>query len=379
MMPRIALALVCLVCGGHGRRLCAESPSRRVKVFDASPSLELIVGPREPSRRGRVTGKANSLTTLTEFFFALHPALAFNPAGPWMRSGANAPTLASPYSFNTAPPQSVIQGAAAVVCEERRTGYLLSRVGPSARYHQLSHQNRNCRRSCQVPFRFAPAVMSDVTEELTEDALELKEELLEILQEVTDRGIDAPRDLAADILDVVVDMDEEDIIQNWRESPHLEGRWRLIYTSSTTFAKNRGMTLIGSEIGISTPELIMKIQPNFNRILYEEAVVKEKLDKSIQENGFLKAVYSSVSKADIDATSITVDCGFRLCKDNSMTINPITLTQGDVTSRLSNAVTDQKSRASRAMGNVRPVFLDQDLIVFRSYLDYIVWIFERAA
>lgn len=130
--------------------------------------------------------------------------------------------------------------------------------------------------------------MSDVTEELTEDALELKEELLEILQEVTDRGIDAPRDLAADILDVVLDMDDEDNCQNWRESPHLEGRWRLIYTSSTTFAKNRGMTLIGSEIGISTPELIMKIQPNFNRILYEEAVVKEKLDKSIQENGFFE-------------------------------------------------------------------------------------------
>mmetsp|Transcript_141901 Transcript_141901/g.257862 ORF Transcript_141901/g.257862 Transcript_141901/m.257862 type:complete len:348 (+) Transcript_141901:85-1128(+) len=345
-MQRITLTLVLLACGGHCQRLHAESPLRRLEVFSASPNFQLALGSREPSRE---TGEPNSLTALAMFFFALHPTSAFNPSGPRMHCGANTPSFASLRSLNTAP------SLAKTFCWR-----LLEPGGPEGFAE---------RRTPLV--RCAPAAMSDATEEITEDALELKEELLDLMEEVTDRGIDAPLDLAEDILDIVIDMDEEDLTAEWRDSPYLEGRWRLIYTSSKTFHKNRCITGVASETGMSSPELIMEIQPRLNRILYEEAIVRQKMD--LTDGGFVKQMFSFLSKAVVNADEITVDCSFRLCKDNSMTIKPLTMIAGEESFQPA----DKQDRASRAMGNVRPVFLDQDIVVFRSYLDYMVWIFER--
>ena len=80
------------------------------------------------------------------------------------------------------------------------------------------------------PTRAAPPAASAAAS--SAEALALKEEMQELMQEVRDRGIDAPKELADDILEVAAEMDDEDVAYDWAESPMLGGSWRLLYTSS---------------------------------------------------------------------------------------------------------------------------------------------------
>ena len=81
-------------------------------------------------------------------------------------------------------------------------------------------------------------------------ALELKAELLELLEEVRDRGINAPAELADDILEVATELDELDVAYGWPQSTHLAGTWRLAYTSSRTYANNEGLTAYGKDLSL---------------------------------------------------------------------------------------------------------------------------------
>ena len=196
----------------------------------------------------------------------------------------------------------------------------------------------------------------------------LKAELLELMQEVTNRGIDAPQELAEDILEVASELDESQSIVydlptgGWAESPLIGGTWRLLYTSSRTFANNQGLSGYARDIsGVETPELLMKIETLYKRLVYEEPL-------TLQE-GSMAALFGKFA----NAKSVQVECVWRRLADDAMGVT----SQRIVVGGNSWEPADRQDKAVRTLGAGRPVFLDEDLFVLRSQPEYVVWVFGR--
>lgn len=192
---------------------------------------------------------------------------------------------------------------------------------------------------------------------------ELKDELLDLLGDVVDRGIDAPTELAEDLLEVVGELGETSPPDDWSRSPDLGGRWRLRYTSSKTFANNRGLSGYARDLaGVETPELLMRVETTYKRLQYEEPLELA--------SGSLAAMVGNFASAD----AVVVDCTYTQTRDDVMAVVSQTVTVGS----RSWEPADRQLKAVRALGAGLPVFLDAQLLVLRSQPDYIVWIFERA-
>lgn len=192
---------------------------------------------------------------------------------------------------------------------------------------------------------------------------ELKDELLDLLGDVVDRGIDAPAELAEDLLEVVGELGETSPPDDWSRSPDLGGRWRLRYTSSKTFANNRGLSGYARDLaGVETPELLMRVETTYKRLQYEEPLELA--------SGSLAAMVGNFASAD----AVVVDCTYTQTRDDVMAVVSQTVTVGS----RSWEPADRQLKAVRALGAGLPVFLDAQLLVLRSQPDYIVWIFERA-
>jgi hypothetical protein len=200
------------------------------------------------------------------------------------------------------------------------------------------------------------------------DSTALKGELMELMQEVTNRGIDAPQELAEDILEVAIELDESQSIVNdlpvggWSESPLIGGNWRLLYTSSRTFANNQGLSGYARDIsGVETPELLMKVETTYKRLIYEEPL-------TLQENS-MAALFGKFA----NAKSVQVECVWRRLADDAMGVS----SQRIVVGGNSWEPADRQDKAVRTLGAGRPVFLDDDLLVLRSFPEYVVWVFGR--
>lgn len=212
--------------------------------------------------------------------------------------------------------------------------------------------------------RCLPAVACVASSSPETAALELKAELLELLEEVEDRGINAPTELADDILEVATELDDLDVAFGWPQSPYLAGTWRLAYTSSRTYANNEGLTAYGKDIaGVTTPETRMKIgDPKLaKRIEYIEPVTLEQ--------GSFAALLGKFAGAD----AVRVEASWVEGRDYSMAVTAQRVIVGDREWQPA----DRQDKAVRALSAARPVFLDEDLLVMRSNPEYIVWAFTR--
>jgi hypothetical protein len=194
-------------------------------------------------------------------------------------------------------------------------------------------------------------------------AEELKGEMLELLDEVENRGVGAPADVAEDILEIAIELDEARLCEEWDDSAALAGSWRLVYTSSRTFATNQGLSGYAKDIaGVETPELLMNIETRVKRVVYEEPVV-------LRENS-MAAMFGKFAGAD----AVRVESVWRRTADNAMVVT----TQLVVVGSQSWEPADRQDKAVRTLSAARPVFLDAELLVMRSQPDYVVWCFERA-
>lgn len=198
------------------------------------------------------------------------------------------------------------------------------------------------------------------------DALELKAELFELLAEVQNRGINAPAELADDILEVATELDECDVGFGWAQSPSLPGTWLLRYTSSRTFANNEGLTAYGKDIaGVATPELRMKISnPKIAKIV-------EYVEPVTLEEGSFAALLGKFAGAD----AVRAECSWNEARDGAMAV----VTQRIIVGDREWQPADRQDKAIRALSAARPVFLDDDLLVMRSNPEYIVWVFSKVS
>ena len=134
-------------------------------------------------------------------------------------------------------------------------------------------------------------------------------------------------------------------------------------TSSLTFANNQGLSGYARDIkGVATPELLMKIETVYKRIVYEEPL-------ELQQ-GSMAAMFGKFAGAE----SVQVECVWRRTTDDAMAVT----SQRVVVGGNSWEPADRQDKAVRALGAARPVFLDEQLLVLRCEPDYIVWVFARA-
>jgi hypothetical protein len=211
----------------------------------------------------------------------------------------------------------------------------------------------------------APSISCQVAA-IVDEVLELKEELLELVDEEVEegtRGVGAPSELAEDILEIVEELDDDGRgAIEWNDNPVLAGAWRLIYTSSKTFANNEGLSGYARDLGgVSTPELFMSIENQFQRLTFEEPL-------TLEEGSFVGLVGKFAN-----AESVKVECTWS-APGEQLLIN----SQRVVVGTNSWPPADRQDKAVRTLGASRPVFLDDEILVLRSQPDYVCWIFERA-
>lgn len=253
-------------------------------------------------------------------------------------------------------------------CEQRSPmrSYIMLLALSSASALSLASMARPALRAAgpAVPRANVPFTASAAS---TESAA-LKAELMELMQEVSNRGIGAPQELAEDILEVATELDESQSIVNdlpvggWAESPLIGGTWRLLYTSSRTFANNQGLSGYARDIsGVETPELLMKVETVYKRLVYEEPL-------TLQE-GSMAALFGKFA----NAKSVQVECSWRPLADGAMGVT----SQRIVVGGNSWEPADRQDKAVRTLGAGRPVFLDEDILVLRSQPEYVVWVFAR--
>jgi len=202
---------------------------------------------------------------------------------------------------------------------------------------------------------------------LVQECIDLKEELLELVDEEVpegSRGVGAPAEVAEDILEVISELDEDGRgADEWPQSPLLSGTWRLIYTSSRTFANNEGLSGYARDIaGLSTPELLMKIETQFRRVTFEEPVTLEQ--------GSLVALVGKFAGAE----SIKVECVWNAASDERVLAIQ---SQRVVVGAKEWEPADRQDKAVRTLSAARPILLDEELLVLRAEPDYISWVFER--
>jgi len=198
------------------------------------------------------------------------------------------------------------------------------------------------------------------------DADELVDELLDLVEDaeaVCDRGIGAPAELCEDILEVVGELEETFPPEvGWSDSADLAGRWQLRYTSSKTFANNRGLTGYARDLsGVETPETFMDVQTQFKRLVYEESLAFEK--------GSMASVFGRFANARV----VKVECRWSETRDGAMAVE----SQRVVVGSNSWEPADRQDKAVRTLGAARPIYLDDELLVMRSQPEYIVWVFTK--
>ena len=195
----------------------------------------------------------------------------------------------------------------------------------------------------------------------------LKEELLELVDEEVEegtRGVGARAEVADDILEIVTELDADGRgAVDWQLNPDIGGTWRLIYTSSKTFANNEGLSGYARDLrGVSTPELLMKVETTFRRITFEEPLQLE--------DGSIAALVGRFA----DAKSVQVECVWNPTSAGVMNIQSRTVVVGEN----SWEPADRQDKAVRALGAGRPIYLDDEILVMRSEPAYVCWVFERA-
>ena len=218
--------------------------------------------------------------------------------------------------------------------------------------HRTAALNRPLKISCQAAA-------------LCDEVLELKEELLEIIDEEVEegsRGVGAPPEVAEDLLEIVEELDDDGRgALEWLDNPLLAGTWRLIYTSSRTFANNEGLSGYARDLGgVSTPELLMSLETQFRRITFEEPL-------SLEEGSFVALVGKFAN-----AKSVKVECTWS-AQGEQLVIS----SQRVVVGANSWEPADRQDKAVRTLGASRPVFLDDELLVLRSQPEYVCWVIER--
>ena len=91
---------------------------------------------------------------------------------------------------------------------------------------------------------------------------EVKTDLLALLDGLPNRGFDADRMQTASVLELVNGLSDPSARMGWENSDDaLVRRWRLCYTSSPEFQRNRGLTGLTTVRGVTTPELEMMVGP----------------------------------------------------------------------------------------------------------------------
>lgn len=89
-----------------------------------------------------------------------------------------------------------------------------------------------------------------------------KTNLLTLLDSIPNRGFDADRLQTDTVLELVDGLDDPSARMGWENSEAaLVRRWRLCYTSSPEFRRNRGLTGLTTVRGVVTPELEMQVGP----------------------------------------------------------------------------------------------------------------------
>eukprot|EP00965_Chrysotila_dentata_P228184 6196461-Pleurochrysis_carterae.AAC.4 len=246
--------------------------------------------------------------------------------------------------------QAIGASASASPREQRRGDRLNP---PSFRHALLSHSQR----------ARAAACMSAST--LT--GTELKERLLPVLEAAPARGLDSSLEGsvgAEEVLDLVADLEAVDpsYDDGWMYSPHLEGAWRLLYSSSPTMRRNGG--LVGFPLmksGVQTPELFMSIQTGrVQAVTFEEPVLTE----------------------GVEGEPVLVEATWKAMPNDVMQISPRRIVRGDASwepanSQLRGEVDFDQDKAVRVMSACRPIYLDEDLLILRGQVESVIFVFER--
>ena len=85
-------------------------------------------------------------------------------------------------------------------------------------------------------------------------------------------------------------MDALGLARDWALDPLLVGRWRLLYSSSKTFATNRGLSGYSRDVGgVETTELLMAVQAQVKVLVYEEPLTLEQGSIAALVGGFANA------------------------------------------------------------------------------------------
>jgi len=193
-----------------------------------------------------------------------------------------------------------------------------------------------------------------------------KVELLNLLADVPNRGLDASPDGdgAMQVERLVDELEEIDpsFDEGWMLCADLEGTWRLSYTSSRTFRANGGLLgLAGGLDEVSCPELLMHIDMEPQALRFEEQLV---------------------SGAAGGAGVAIAECTWTSTADEALQVTPLRVRVGErawapVNAASQGEVDFDRDKAIRVLCAVRPVYLDESLLVLRGLAPGVVFIFGR--
>lgn len=200
-------------------------------------------------------------------------------------------------------------------------------------------------------------------------ASEQRENLKSLLSTVPNRGLDEYEEWKPPPA-YVTDMEEavEALLPldpsrgDWMIDDNFEGSWRLAYTSSLMFRSNEGLSGYGYYVeGVSTPELIMRI--GSTKLTFEEPLDEESA-------GALATYLRLLEPPD----AVRVHCSWQAGGDDSLKCTFEQIEVGSKAWKPANAaeqgeVDFGQDKAIRVMGNTKPVYLDDQVLVLRALTD----------
>ena len=194
-----------------------------------------------------------------------------------------------------------------------------------------------------------------------DERLERDRDLAEVEDELRPHLVDEHGDIVAEeAVEALLPLDPSR--GDWMIDDNFEGSWRLAYTSSLMFRSNEGLSGYGYYVeGVSTPELIMRI--GSTKLTFEEPLDEESA-------GALATYLRLLEPPD----AVRVHCSWQAGGDDSLKCTFEQIEVGSKAWKPANAaeqgeVDFGQDKAIRVMGNTKPVYLDDQVLVLRALTD----------
>uniref|UniRef100_A0A7S0LP74 Plastid lipid-associated protein/fibrillin conserved domain-containing protein n=1 Tax=Coccolithus braarudii TaxID=221442 RepID=A0A7S0LP74_9EUKA len=163
---------------------------------------------------------------------------------------------------------------------------------------------------------------------------------------------------------------------DWMVDDAFSGRWRLAYTSSPMFRRNRGLSAFGAYVdGVWTPELYLELGPR-SRLELEEP-----LDR---ESAALLARHLRLPAEEPLPDAVRVASLWAVGSGDSLKLTFEQVSVGSKAWAPANAaergeVDFEQDKAIRVLGATRPTYLDGSVLVLRALTDAVFVMTREAA